>query len=123
MVSSYTAITNCPQLTQSHTLTHCHCHTAHHVPDVISQPVDHRITAADKLQMFGLSGFLCNQENHKAGWHKGHGDNDEDGYHHICSLEPGDTEERRGDMMRREEKMRRDNEERRGETIRRAEER
>ena len=59
-----------------------HPHTpyaAHHVPHVVSQPVDDGVTAAHKLQVFGLRGFLCNQEHHKAGRHKGHGHNDEDG--------------------------------------------
>lgn len=69
----------------------------YHVPYVISQPVDNRVTAADKLQMFGLCGLLCNQENYEAGWHKGHGHNNEDGNHHICPLEPEEKGERRGE--------------------------
>lgn len=32
----------------------------HHVPYVVGQPVDDRVTATDKLQVFGLCGFLCN---------------------------------------------------------------
>lgn len=81
----------------TYTYTHTLC-PPHHVPYVVSQPVDDRVTATDKLQVFGLCGFLCNQENHKAGWHKGHGHNNEDGNHHICPLKPGDTEGRGGEQ-------------------------
>ncbi|PWA16013.1 hypothetical protein CCH79_00019352, partial [Gambusia affinis] len=66
---------------------------AHHVPDVVGQPVDDRVTATDELQMFGFSGFLCNQENHKAGRYEGHGNNNEDGNHHVGALQPADTGE------------------------------
>lgn len=66
----------------------------HHVPYVVSQPVDDRVAATDKLQMFGFRWFLRYQENHKARWHKGHGGYDEDGDHHICALQPGGEESR-----------------------------
>ena len=29
-----------------------------HVPDVVGDPVDHPVDAADELQVFGLDGFL-----------------------------------------------------------------
>ena len=84
--------------TNTVSVSHTHMYPPHHVPYVVSQPVDDRVTAADKLQVFGLCWFLCNQENHKAGWHERHGNNDEDGNHHICALESRDTEDRRGEM-------------------------
>lgn len=62
---------------------------AYHVPHVVGQPVDDRITATHKLQVFGLGGFFGHQEYHKAGWDEGHGHNDEDGDHHICALQAG----------------------------------
>lgn len=77
----------------------------HHVPYVISQPVDDRITAADKLQMFSLGGLFCHQENYKTCRHKGHGHNNEDGNHHIGPLKPEETEERLPECSRNRQSM------------------
>lgn len=88
-------ITNCSEASILYAL-----YPPHHVPYVVSQPVDDRVAATDKLQVFGLCGFLCNKEYHKAGWHKRHGNNDEDSNHYICPLEPVDTGEERGNIQR-----------------------
>lgn len=63
----------------------------YHVPDVVGQPVGNRVTAADKLQMFSLRGLLSHQKDNKAGRHKGHGHDDEDGNHHVCALQSGEA--------------------------------
>lgn len=66
--------------------------TPHHVPHVVGQPVNDGIAATHELQVLGLGGLLRHQENHKAGGHKRHGHDDEDGDDHVCALQPGHTE-------------------------------
>lgn len=65
--------------------------SSHHVPDVVGQPVDDRVTAADKLQVLRLGRLLRHEEHHEAGWHKRHGHDDEDGDDHVSALEPEDA--------------------------------
>jgi len=88
----------------------------HHVPDVVGQPVDDGVTAAHELQVFGLRGFLRDQEHHEAGRHKGHGHDDEDGNHYIGTLEPGGErrEERKERGVREEKQRKQRGEKRRG---------
>lgn len=62
---------------------------SHHVPNVVGQPVDDRITAAHELQVLGLGGLLSYQKDHKAGWDKGHRHDDKDSNDHISALETG----------------------------------
>lgn len=62
---------------------------AHHVPNIVGQPVDDRVTAAHELQVLSLGGLLRHQKDHKAGWDKGHGYDDEDSNDHISALESG----------------------------------
>lgn len=67
---------------------------SHHIPHIVGQPVNDRVTATNKLQMFSLCGFFSYQEHNEAGWYKRHSHNNENGNHHISALEPGDTRER-----------------------------
>lgn len=67
--------------------------TSHHVPHVVGQPVNDGIAATHKLQVLGLGRLLRHEENHKAGGHKGHGHDDEDGDDHVGALQPGHREE------------------------------
>ena len=70
----------------------CLSSSPHHVPYVVGQPVNDRVTPADKLQVLGLGGLLRDQEHDKAGRDERHGHDDEDGDHHVGALEPAPTQ-------------------------------
>lgn len=55
----------------------------HHVPGEVGQPVEDWFDSADKLQMFGFTDSLLNQEENKTGRHKGHGENYTDGNQNV----------------------------------------
>lgn len=46
----------------------------YHVPGEVGQPVDGRIHPAHKLQVFGLTDALLDEEEDKAGRDEGHGE-------------------------------------------------
>ena len=56
---------------------------SYHIPEEIGDPVDSRVNAADKLQMLAVGNSLLDQKQHKAGWHKRHGEDDTDGHQHV----------------------------------------
>ena len=60
-------------------------HCSYHVPEEVGDPVDGRVDAADKLQVFAVGHPLLDQEQHKAGWHEGHGKDHTDRHDHIHS--------------------------------------
>ena len=47
--------------------------STHHVPDIVSQPVDDSIEAADNLKMFRFDRSLVHKKHHKRRRNKGHG--------------------------------------------------
>ena len=73
--------------------THTHTHTrikpwfryAYHVPEEVGDPVDSRVDAADKLQVFAVGHSLLDQEEHEAGRHEGHGKDHADRHNHVHS--------------------------------------
>ena len=60
--------------------------STHHVPDIVGQPVDSTIDAANELQMFGFDGTFVNQKQDKTGRHEGHGYDDEYGDQDVWAL-------------------------------------
>ena len=58
-------------------------HCSYHVPEEVGDPVDGRVDAADKLQVFAIGHSLLDQEQHKAGWHEGHGEDHTDRHNHV----------------------------------------
>ena len=61
----------------------------HHIPDVVSEPVDDRIESADELQMLRLDGALVNEEQDETGRDERHGNDDENGDKDVRSLKTG----------------------------------
>ena len=61
-----------------------------HIPGTVSYPVNDRIHASDKLQMFGFGRSLIHQEHHEGGWDKRHGRDDEHRDQHIRPFQAGD---------------------------------
>ncbi len=63
----------------------------YHVPGIVGQPVDYFVDTTDRLKMFGFDRSLIHQEYHKAGGYERHGQNKEDGDHHLGTLHPTNT--------------------------------
>lgn len=55
----------------------------YHVPGEVGQPVDGRIHAAHKLQVFGFTDALLDEEEDEAGGDEGHGEDHTNRHHHI----------------------------------------
>lgn len=56
---------------------------SHHIPQKVGEPVEERLNSADELHVFGFIHSLLNEEDHKAGWDEGHGEDDADGDQNI----------------------------------------
>lgn len=56
---------------------------SHHVPSKVAQPVGDGLHPTDELQMLGLADPLLDEEEHKAGWDEGHGEDHADGDQHV----------------------------------------
>lgn len=56
---------------------------SHHIPNKVGQPVEQGLHATDELHMFGLCYSLLDEENHKTGRDKGHGEDDANGHQHV----------------------------------------
>lgn len=59
---------------------------AHHIPDVVGDPVNDAVDATDDLQMLSLDWTLVDQKEDKTCRDKRHGTDDEDGYQHVWTL-------------------------------------
>lgn len=65
------------------TVFYCNPQSSYHIPDKISQPVEERLHSTNELQVLGFVHSLLDEEDHKAGWDEGHGENDADGHQNV----------------------------------------
>lgn len=56
---------------------------AYHIPEEVGWPVDSGVDTTHKLQMFGARNPLLDQNHHKTGRNKGHGEDNTGSNQHV----------------------------------------